>query len=69
VLLIKLLILVVFTIVTTVSAWITALRMRRRIRRSLGRKASDAELISINTWMKVNEAEQRNEETKPINPS
>ena len=51
--------LVVILIVTTVSAWITALRMRRRIKKALGRPATDAELTSLNTWMKVDEAERR----------
>jgi len=60
--------LVGFLIVTTVSAWITAFQMRRKIKKSLGRNVSDTELVSINTWMKVEEAEQRNEQSKPINP-
>ena len=47
-------------IVTTVSAWITAMVMRRRIRRALGKRdISDAELTSINTWMEVEDAEER----------
>ena len=46
-------------IATTVSGWITALQMRRRARKALGRKINDAELTSISTWMKVKEAEER----------
>lgn len=52
--------LVVVLIVTTVSAWITAIRMRRRIRRSLGKDVTEAELTSLTTWMNVQEAEERN---------
>jgi hypothetical protein len=66
---IRLLVLVTALIVTTVSAWITAFQMRRRIKKSLGRRASDLELTSINTWMEVAEAEQRNEQSKAIEPS
>jgi hypothetical protein len=55
----RLLTLIVVLTVTTVSAWITAYRMRRRIKKALGKRATDAELTSINTWMKVEEAEKR----------
>jgi hypothetical protein len=62
------LVLIVVLVVTTVSGWITAFQMRRRIRKSLGHRATDLELTSINTWMKVDEAEQRNVQSKPIDP-
>ncbi len=53
-------------IVTTLSAWITAVRMRRRMRRALGRNVTGAELTSLNTWMAVDEAEHReNPRTEP----
>jgi hypothetical protein len=58
-------VLVIFA--TTVSAWIAGIQMRRKIKRDLGRKATDADLTSINTWMKVDEVEQRNGRTKPPN--
>lgn len=38
-----------------ISAWILRLRMRRKIRRVLGRKATDADLASIKTWIAVDE--------------
>lgn len=47
-------------IVTAISAWITGVKMRRRMRRTLGREVSDGELISITTWMKIEEEEERN---------
>jgi hypothetical protein len=42
----------------TISGWIISLRARRRIKKSLGRKATDLELASLKTWMAVDEAEQ-----------
>ncbi len=54
------------TIVNTVWAWIEGLRMRLKIKKDLGRKATEADLTSIETWMKVDEAEQRNREKKPL---
>jgi hypothetical protein len=53
---------------TTISGWIVTLRTRRRMKRSLGRKATDLELASLNTWMRVEEAEQRDKESGPIHP-
>jgi hypothetical protein len=29
---------------------------------------SDAKLVSLNTWMKVEEAEQRDAQSRPIDP-
>ena len=52
----------------TVSGWIVSLRARRRLKKSLGRKATDLELASLNTWMSVEETEQREEESGPIHP-
>jgi hypothetical protein len=57
---IKTLVLIVVIVVTTISAWITAIRMRRRVRRALGRETTEAELTSFGTWMKVKEAEEQN---------
>jgi hypothetical protein len=45
--------------VTTIAGWITAIRLRRRVRRALGKEATDTELTSFDTWMKVDEAEER----------
>ena len=52
----------------TVSGWIVSLRARRRLKKSLGRKATDLEWASLTTWMKVEETEQREEERRPIHP-
>jgi xanthine/uracil permease len=49
-----------------ITTWITGSRMRQRIRRNLGRKATYADLSSIRTWMEVAESEQRNERNKPL---
>ncbi len=46
---------------TVISAWILGIRMRRRIRRALGINVeSESELTSLNTWMKVEDAEEQN---------
>ncbi|MGZ4842135.1 MAG: hypothetical protein ACXV5J_10335 [Candidatus Angelobacter sp.] len=58
-----------FAIALTVSGWIVTVRVRRRMKKSLGRKATDLELASLKTWMRVEETEQREEESKPIHPS
>jgi hypothetical protein len=62
----RVIVLAVFLVVTTVSAWITAIRMRRRIRRALGKDVTEAELTSLSTWMNVDEAEERNRGGKII---
>ncbi len=49
-----------------IAAWIIGIQMRRKIRRDLGRKATDADLTSIDTWMKVDEVEERNKGNKPL---
>jgi hypothetical protein len=55
-------------IFNTVWAWIAALRMRLKIKSNLGRKATQADLTSIDTWMKVQEVEQRKDLDKPPSP-
>ena len=54
---------------TTISGWIVAFQMRRRLRRTLGRKVTDTELVSITTWMKVEDEEERNQQNRPITPN
>jgi hypothetical protein len=53
-------------IFTSVSAWVIGIEMRHKIRKVLGRKATDEDLTSIDTWMKVDEVEEENGEKKPI---
>lgn len=65
---IRVLVLGAFIIGTTVSGWIVAVRMRRRMKKSLGRKATDLDLVSLNTWMRVDETEQKNKQSQPIHP-
>lgn len=63
---IKLATAIVVIVFMAVSTWILGIRMRRRARRALGRRISDNELTSINTWMEVQDAEQReNPRTEP----
>jgi hypothetical protein len=56
-------------IVATVSEWIVTLRARRRMKKSMGRRATNLELASLKTWMAVEEAEQREKESGPIHPA
>ena len=56
---IKLAAAIVVIVFTAVSTWIMGVRMRRRARRALGRSITENELTSINTWMEVQDAEQR----------
>jgi len=55
-------------IALTVSGWIVTKQVRRRMQKSLGRKPADLELASLNTWMRVEEAEQRDKESSSIHP-
>lgn len=53
------------TVVNAIRSWIEGLRMRLKIKRDLGRKATQADLTSIETWMKVDEVEQRKKPEEP----
>ena len=63
---IDLVIALVIAAVTAISTWIIGIRMKRKIRKDLGRKATDADLSSIEAWMKVEEVEEKKERTKPL---
>jgi hypothetical protein len=54
--------------VTAISTWIIGIQMKRRIKKDLGRKATESDLTSIDTWMKVEEEEEKNDRDKPIKP-
>jgi hypothetical protein len=64
----KTLMALVQVIFETVSSWILGLRMRRKIRRDLERKATEADLTSIDTWIKVDEADRENPRNSPLKP-
>jgi hypothetical protein len=46
-------------IVIGISGWIFGTRMRRRIKKDLGRAADNSDLASLGTWMKVDEVEEK----------
>jgi hypothetical protein len=47
-------------LVTAISTWILGVRMRRRIRKALGRSVNnEMELTSLNVWTKVEDEEER----------
>jgi len=52
-------------LVTAISSAIIGMRMRREIKRDLGRDATDADLTSIETWIEVEDAERSNQLKKP----
>jgi hypothetical protein len=63
------LIALIFVSVTLVTAWIRKVRMRRRIRRTVGLKpGSESELTSLSLWMQVDGIEHEQEARKPIEP-
>ena len=48
-------------LVSAVTSWVLGVRMRRRIKQTLGVDVkSDVELTSLNTWMRVENIEERN---------
>jgi len=58
----RLLIAVTFLIVTTISSWILGVKLHRRIRREIGHDVdNEVELTSLNTWMKVEDTEERDQ--------
>ena len=65
---IKTLYVVIVLLTVTISGWIVTMRMRRRVKKSLGRSASDLDLVSFRTWNEVEKAEQKNAESGPIHP-
>jgi len=58
---IKTLITLIVIFVSAVTSWVLGVRMRRRIKQTLGVDVkSDLELTSLNTWMRVENIEERN---------
>jgi hypothetical protein len=51
-----------------ISEWKVTRQVRHRMRKSLGKTPTDLELASLKTWMRVEEAEQRDKESSPIHP-
>ena len=58
---IKGLIALITIVVTAITSWIMGVRMRRRIKKSLGVNVkNEMELTSLKTWMDVENIEERN---------
>ena len=58
---IKALIAVIVIAVTTITSWIVGVRMRRRIKKTLGiQVTNEMELTSLKNWMDVEKTEERN---------
>lgn len=60
--------LICVVIVTSISGAIVAVRMRRRMNKSLGRRASSLDLVSFKTWNEVEKAEKQNADSGPVHP-
>lgn len=54
-------------IFSAVTSFIIGVRMRREIRRTLGRKARSEDLTDLDTWIEVKEAETKAPGKKPPN--
>ena len=48
-----------FLIFTAITSAIIGYHMRREIKKSLGRKATDEDLSDVETWMEVRDAEEK----------
>jgi hypothetical protein len=55
---------IVIITVTTLTGWIARLRARRRVKKALDKPVSDVELTSLSLWMKVEDDDERNRESK-----
>jgi hypothetical protein len=45
--------------ILAISAWITTGRLKRRMNRALNRNATDSDILSINRWVEVEQAEDK----------
>ena len=64
----RLLIALIIAGATAISTWIIGIKMKRRIKKDLGRKATESDLTSIDTWMKVEQEEEKNYRDWPLKP-
>ena len=62
---IQLLAMLGFLIFTAITSAIIGYHMRREIKKSLGRKATDEDLSDVETWMEVRDAEGKAAAKKP----
>jgi hypothetical protein len=62
---IKTVVALVMVAVTAITSWMLGVRMRRRIKRTLGIRArNEMELTSIKTWTNVENVEENNRSGK-----
>jgi hypothetical protein len=60
----RLIAIVVVIMVSAISTWIVGVKMRQKIKRDLGRKVTETDLTSLDTWMEVDDEEHRNERNR-----
>ena len=46
--------------IVIVTSWIGTIRLKRRMKKSLGREVSETELTSLNAWIEIAEKEEKN---------
>jgi len=66
--LVKLTAAVILMVTSVITAMYATLRAKRRMRKTLGRTVSNGDLASINTWMKVMEAEHSGDQNPSPRP-
>jgi hypothetical protein len=49
----------------TIASWVQKIGFKKRLSKGLGRSVSDQELVSISTWMRVDEKEV---DSSPVAP-
>lgn len=55
-------------LVAALSSAIVTFQARRRMKKALGKRASDLDLASLKSWMQVAEVEEREQASQPIHP-
>jgi len=55
-------------IAAAISGWIITGQVQQRMKKTLGRKATDLELASLRTWMEVENEEKLREAVKLTGP-
>jgi len=46
-------------IFNSIAAWVSGFKMRRELKKALGRKPTNADLSSLHTWMEVRDKEEK----------
>ena len=58
----------VAAIAAGVEVWTVTRRVRKRMKKTMGRNPRDLEMASLNTWMKVEQEEELNKAIESMRP-